>query len=425
MRKVFQIFLFLFLLIESSLFSQGLLINEIMINPNDACDGQCVPNTADWIELYNSNNSPLDISCYTLITKKFAVIFPVGSVIQPFSFFVLGSPNFGPVDLSWASTNVIDYPSSLQQGVLSNTSDFIALYDNNQIAIDGAIWESSNLPTFPATPLTINGVNACGSVTINQLSVAQFPAGAQFTSNGGNGNTMARKCDGSSTWEVRSGVQISKGATNGLPPVINFTASDTTLCPNDCISFTDLTPAASNVTAWNWALIGTNNVSSNIQNPTGICYPFPGFYDVSLTVTNACGSFTKVKPFYLEVINAIPPIVNQANVVATCASLSLNLIAPPTYTSYQWLNNNVAIPGATNDTVTITQSGSYTLTVIDQGCAITTPPILINAPNVLNAQITPSGPTNFCIGDSVVLSSNTGFSFQYQWLLNNIAIAGA
>ena len=41
------------------------------------------------------------------------------------------------------------------------------------------------------------------------------------------------------------------------------------------------------------------------------------------------------------------------------------------------------------------------------------------------AVVTAGGPTSFCIGDSVLLSANTGLNFQYQWYKNGVAIAGA
>lgn len=41
------------------------------------------------------------------------------------------------------------------------------------------------------------------------------------------------------------------------------------------------------------------------------------------------------------------------------------------------------------------------------------------------ATVTAGGPVSFCIGDSVLLSSNTGVGFSYQWYKNGVAISGA
>jgi hypothetical protein len=49
----------------------------------------------------------------------------------------------------------------------------------------------------------------------------------------------------------------------------------------------------------------------------------------------------------------------------------------------------------------------------------------IEAPKPPTAIITPAGATTFCAGGSVVLNSNTGTGYTYQWLLNNIVIAEA
>lgn len=41
------------------------------------------------------------------------------------------------------------------------------------------------------------------------------------------------------------------------------------------------------------------------------------------------------------------------------------------------------------------------------------------------ATITAAGPVSFCIGDSVLLSANTGAGFTYQWYKNGVAVSGA
>lgn len=47
--------------------------------------------------------------------------------------------------------------------------------------------------------------------------------------------------------------------------------------------------------------------------------------------------------------------------VKLCANESLKLTAPTTLTSYQWKKDGVNIPGATTNTLTVTEAGSYTL----------------------------------------------------------------
>ena len=83
------------------------------------------------------------------------------------------------------------------------------------------------------------------------------------------------------------------------PPVADFTASATTICEGDCIIFTSQTTG--NPTSFSWTFEGGTPSSSTQQNPT-VCYNTAGTYDVSLTVSNACGSDTMTKAGYITVI---------------------------------------------------------------------------------------------------------------------------
>jgi len=101
-----------------------------------------------------------------------------------------------------------------------------------------------------------------------------------------------------------------------LPPVADFSAN-TTLCINDCISFTDL--STNTPTTWAWSFSGTDTVMSTQQNPTNICYDTTGVYQVSLTVTNINGSDTKTVTNYI--------VVDSCNVMAKILTVP-NIFTP-------------------------------------------------------------------------------------------------
>ncbi|MEO5673749.1 MAG: T9SS type A sorting domain-containing protein [Chitinophagales bacterium] len=138
----------------------------------------------------------------------------------------------------------------------------------------------------------------------------------------------------------------------------SFTAGDTTVCEKFCIDFFD--SSANNPTSWEWIFPGGSPSSSIDQNPGGICYATPGTYDVTLITTNASGSDTLTLPGYITVYPT-PPFPTITQIVDT-------LISSPAST-YQWQLDAVDIPGATSQSYTILQSGTYTVIIGDSnGC---------------------------------------------------------
>ncbi|MFQ5334669.1 MAG: T9SS type A sorting domain-containing protein [Flavobacteriales bacterium] len=86
---------------------------------------------------------------------------------------------------------------------------------------------------------------------------------------------------------------------SGPTPVADFSVSDTNICENDCISFTDL--STNSPTSWFWAFPGGTPSTSTQQNPDSICYAVAGTYDVTLVVFNGNGGDTLVKTNHITV----------------------------------------------------------------------------------------------------------------------------
>ncbi|MFN8285965.1 MAG: T9SS type A sorting domain-containing protein [Chitinophagales bacterium] len=92
-------------------------------------------------------------------------------------------------------------------------------------------------------------------------------------------------------------------------------------------------------------------------------------------------------------------------------SITLNAAAGTGYT-YQWLNNNVPISGATSLSYAASAAGSYTVQVYN-GCYATSSAIVVTTVNAPSATVSTSGSTTFCQGNSVTLSAPAGLS--YVW----------
>jgi PKD repeat protein len=96
----------------------------------------------------------------------------------------------------------------------------------------------------------------------------------------------------------------------GQPPAADFSASATTICAGDSVTFTDQSTNSPN--AWEWSFPGGMPSSSTEQNPT-VTYTTPGTYTVTLTVYNAYGSDTETKVDYIIVLDCPSCIGTIAN----------------------------------------------------------------------------------------------------------------
>ncbi|HYV92138.1 MAG TPA: PKD domain-containing protein, partial [Chitinophagales bacterium] len=153
-------------------------------------------------------------------------------------------------------------------------------------------------------------------------------------------------------------------------PQSNFSSSATAGCPNSCFDFTN---ASLNATGYEWNFPGGNPSLSVQQNPSNICYANPGVYDVTLIASSNFGSDTLLLPAYITIYT--PPLV----------SISQNgntLTCNPSANSYQWYLGGNQIPGATSQSLTITQTGSYWVTVTDSNnCAYTDTLLVTSIPS--------------------------------------------
>src|SRR5204863_8155275 len=123
-----------------------------------------------------------------------------------------------------------------------------------------------------------------------------------------------------------------------------------------------------------------------------------------------------------------PTITADTNGTGTqdqaCPEQPLTLHANSTgATSYQWYSNNDTLNGETSSTYQATGTATYYVTAINGTC--TTPQsagYVVPNPTPHTPFVTPSGPTTFCQGGSVVLSSSSATGI--QWYLNGNPIVG-
>lgn len=420
---------FAFFLFNFSGFGQCVVINEIMVNANGGatppnCDGGCAPNTGEWIELYNTCNVPVDISCYVFTDGDWTATIPSGTTIPANGYYVIGSINSnggntaGLVDLFLGSCNCT---SGAQEGVFTNNNEQAILVDAAGSISDAVYWGGGQ---FPVSINSSNTVAGCGSVLI---SVPNSTAATQLPSGGGDGCSLARICDGASVFEERCGSSVSIRSSNGIPPQIDISASSTSICLGECIDFSNNNTG---VTAWNWTFENAQTTNSNIGLPTGICYNSPGSFDVTLTITNACGTFTETFTDYITV-NAQPIVTITASdndiCPGDCINFSFN--SNVSLSNLNW-NFNGAVPAFSSATlptnICYNNIGQFDVT-LDYNSACGTGQVA--EPNFINVNSFPIPnvdvfPSNIlCNGGTVSLSLSQVYN-SYQWLQNGNPITG-
>lgn len=178
---------------------------------------------------------------------------------------------------------------------------------------NGATW--TLLQDLAKTPLTCMPQGTWTSVSI------ALPASANNNASIKIGFRWVNNDDGVGTDPsfAVDDIQITTPST-GSAPVADFTASSTTLCAGDCITFSNTSTYAAGATfSWNFG----NSQTSTLQTPGSICYSTAGSYTVTLTVTDANGTDTETKTNYI-VVNAAASagLDNTANL---CNNNSLNL----------------------------------------------------------------------------------------------------
>lgn len=395
---------------------QCIVINEILINGASSFDGQGAPNTEEWVELYNTCSTPVDISCWALADGDFVVRFPQGTIMPGNSHFVIGSANsIVPIDLNVATCGC-GSPNS-QLIIFTNGNEQLALINSAGVIEDAVIWGGGQ-----SLPFTVNNSNA-GCPAINtqvSAATAQFEPLPLVTGSSGEGCTYARTCDGSNTWEMRCGSAITAGDTNGAPGTIDFDALQSQLCINDCTNFLEL--CEGDILTYAWTFEGASPGTSSSANPANICYAASGTYDVSLTITTSCGTLSQTVSDFISVTDNAIPVISGGENSPYCEGESV-VLTTNVSGNLQWYRSDIPIPGATGDQFTATLPGDYTVSASGSSCGGTSAAVTLQFDPALQIAISADGPTTLCPGGSVILS--TVSPGPYQWLNGTDPIPGA
>jgi hypothetical protein len=153
------------------------------------------------------------------------------------------------------------------------------------------------------------------------------------------------------------------------------------------------------------ASTGYNYLWSNGATTQTITVTSGASYSVTITDVNGC---QRTSAATAVTVNSLPstPTITASGPVNFCTGSSVNLTSSSAA-------SNLWSTGAVTQTITVNSSGVYTVKVTDgNGCTATSSPTVVTV-NTPAPVITASGPTTFCQGGSVNLTSTSASS--YLW----------
>ncbi|MES2690737.1 MAG: S8 family serine peptidase [Bacteroidota bacterium] len=205
-----------------------------------------------------------------------------------------------------------------------------------------------------------------------------------------------------------------------LKPIAAISTTQTTVCANTPVNFSDL--SQNHPATWTWSFAGASPSASTAQNPT-ITYPNPGTYGVKLRVANITGADSIELLNYITVIAPPPtPNIKAAGSVQFCVGDSIALSTDSTG-PVKWYFNDGLIAQNTQQ-VYASKTGVYRIARSSGTCesssSLNITSSVKDARPTISATVTG---TAFCEGSSSMLTSSA--SSGNQWYRNNVAIADA
>jgi gliding motility-associated-like protein len=396
--------LLVLIILSLSANAQCVVINEVMVNAAGACDGGCTPSTGEWLELYNTCSTPQDISCFVMTDGDFAVTFPVGTIIQPYGFFVIGSANSGvALNLDLGTCGCTSGPTS-QVGIFTNTAEQLVFANSSGTILDGLFWGGGQFVQTPSFT-TENGIG-CQDVTIALSDTDPVFTSVSGQSNN-DGESIYRECDGTNVW-ISGGNVPTPGTSNS--PFIPIVSTPTIVQPA-CGTIGSISVAVSGgIGPFTFEWIGTTNTTPIIGNLQ------PGNYTVAITDQGQCGT-PQLFTYTIVASPTDPVLVLTPSSSSICVGESTTIVASGS-SNYIWnadpsLNTTIGSTVIATPTITTTYIGNASINGCTQTSSIT---IVVNSFPV--ASVNSNSP--LCEGSALNLTATTVAGANYLWSGPNV-----
>jgi gliding motility-associated-like protein len=435
------IVLFLFF-ISFNTFSQ-IVLNELMIRPPGTIqtppNGLIYNSSQEYIELYNSSCSPVNITGYFIAMKQALSGTNTGGTIKipnvpaatipPGGHIVIGSSNaggavLGNIDIPLVAADYCMYNGNF---VLANTDGWCALYDASGVPLDCIYWSSSagnltaNTSDFDPGVLCLPTGTPSTVVLKTPIQInAQFPGIVKYGgSNPASGSPISRQTDGSTVLvqnlpssiavnNCNGGTCVPQGTFSTLPTIVQPSCNT----PNGIISFNPQ-PTGTYFYLWPFPTTGQTSSVNNLA---------AGSYSITITSASGCSKDTTI---VLAASNG-PTAVAVTETDPGC-SLANGLVAIGNVTGgtapYQYNFNAQGFSGAQN--YSNLAAGSYSLIIRDaNGCEFTAPTITLISPNGPTAvAVTETDPGCSLANGSIAIGNVTGGTSPYTYSFNGGAFS--
>jgi len=360
--------------------------------------------TLDLIANNSGSNSIIQSVCNSYTAPSGAIYTTTGVYIDTIPNSV-GCDSITAIDLTVNSTSLamtqITCSSYTLNGQTYTSPGTYTQTLTNAAGCDSLI--TLNL-SFNSSTSTITQ-SSCGSYTLNNQT---------YTSSGTYTQTLTNVAGCDSTITLNLTVNPNQFNPDFSVNQTLFTA------PPFAAQFTNTTPNASNYN-FTWDFSDGTILQSN-NSLVFHEYLYNGLYDVTLIAEDINTGCTDTI-FYDDYIYCTggtscthASTINQTGPITACVSDSVVLSCNTgSNFTYQWRLNGTYIPGAVDTIYYPTQTGNYSVLIMDNGCPEVSPDVsVVISSSPQTPIITSSGNITPCLGGSVTLSVPNTYS-SYNW----------
>ncbi|MCX6248217.1 MAG: PKD domain-containing protein [Bacteroidetes bacterium] len=339
--------------------------------------------------------------------------------------------------------NWIPYNTGLPNVKIGELEIYYAANPQNSIlraaTFGRGLWQTPVFINCTAPVPTITGASSvcAGTTGITYTTETGMTGYTWSVSSGGTITAGSGTSQITVTWTLAGAQTVSVNYTNSggcsapTPTVYNVTVSpqpiaDFSFPANNCdgqnVQFMDnsQTNGGGSLNGWNWNFgdpaSGTNNTSI-LENPSHT-FSASGIFNVQLIVASSSGCSDTI--IHAVTIHSLPAAtITPGGPTTFCTGNSVTLTSSPG-ASYLWSNSE------TTQSITVSVSGSYTVTVTDGfGCFATSFPTVVTVIQMPAIPATPSGPDTvdlYYVSHSDYLTTPAANADSYTW---DITPAGA